>query len=134
MMIYIKTEYTNGIQYYRNRAELMKWSVCLIWESHTGMTGQDRLLRYSVFAPALCCENTLMYVLIFTALDPKERLIRQRHQLQKRLGLDVGGVLGMDSDDLFNDDDLLTKKDAVARADSNTLKLPVSQFEYNQNL
>ncbi|XP_033630416.1 TATA-binding protein-associated factor 172-like [Asterias rubens] len=60
------------------------------------------------------------------ALDPKERLIRQRHQLQKRLGLDVGGVLGMDSDDLFNDDDLLTKKDAVARADSNTLKLPTS--------
>ncbi|XP_022080347.1 TATA-binding protein-associated factor 172-like isoform X2 [Acanthaster planci] len=61
-----------------------------------------------------------------TGLDPKERLIKQRRLLQKRLGLDVGGVLGMDSEELFNDEDLLIKKEATAKADSNTLKLPTS--------
>ncbi|XP_072029618.1 TATA-binding protein-associated factor 172-like [Amphiura filiformis] len=39
-------------------------------------------------------------------LDPKERLAKQRRQLQKKLGLDVAGMVGMATDDLFNDDDL----------------------------
>ncbi|TRZ04212.1 hypothetical protein DNTS_006480, partial [Danionella cerebrum] len=38
--------------------------------------------------------------------DPKERLARQRKQLQKKLGLDMGAAIGMDTEDLFNDEDL----------------------------
>ncbi|XP_038069588.1 TATA-binding protein-associated factor 172-like isoform X2 [Patiria miniata] len=59
-------------------------------------------------------------------LDPKERLSKQRRLLQKRLGLDVGGVLGMDSEELFDDEDLLVKKETPSGADNNTLKLPTS--------
>ncbi|XP_062852263.1 TATA-binding protein-associated factor 172 [Trichomycterus rosablanca] len=39
-------------------------------------------------------------------VDPKERLARQRKLLQKKLGLDMGAAIGMDTDELFNDDDL----------------------------
>ncbi|XP_052007528.1 TATA-binding protein-associated factor 172-like isoform X3 [Xyrauchen texanus] len=38
--------------------------------------------------------------------DPKERLARQRKQLQKKLGLDIGAAIGMDTEELFNDEDL----------------------------
>uniref|UniRef100_A0A8C2H561 BTAF1 RNA polymerase II, B-TFIID transcription factor-associated n=1 Tax=Cyprinus carpio TaxID=7962 RepID=A0A8C2H561_CYPCA len=38
--------------------------------------------------------------------DPKERLARQRKQLQKKLGLDMGAAIGMDTEELFNDEDL----------------------------
>ncbi|XP_037321187.2 TATA-binding protein-associated factor 172 [Pungitius pungitius] len=39
-------------------------------------------------------------------MDPKERLARQRKLLQKKLGLDMGAALGMDTEELFNDEDL----------------------------
>lgn len=39
-------------------------------------------------------------------MDPKERLARQRKLLQKKLGLDMGAAIGMNTDDLFNDEDL----------------------------
>ncbi|XP_050390117.1 TATA-binding protein-associated factor 172 [Patella vulgata] len=40
------------------------------------------------------------------ALDDKERLSQQRQLLNKRLGLDLAGNLGIESDNLFNDEDL----------------------------
>ncbi|XP_062319885.1 TATA-binding protein-associated factor 172 [Osmerus eperlanus] len=39
-------------------------------------------------------------------VDPKERLARQRKLLQRKLGLDMGAALGMDTEELFNDEDL----------------------------
>lgn len=39
-------------------------------------------------------------------MDPKERLARQRKLLQKKLGLDMGAAIGMDTEELFNDEDL----------------------------
>ena len=39
-------------------------------------------------------------------MDPKERLARQRKLLQKKLGLDIGAAIGMDTEELFNDEDL----------------------------
>uniref|UniRef100_A0A8C5E6B9 BTAF1 RNA polymerase II, B-TFIID transcription factor-associated n=1 Tax=Gouania willdenowi TaxID=441366 RepID=A0A8C5E6B9_GOUWI len=39
-------------------------------------------------------------------MDPKERIARQRKLLQKKLGLDMGAALGMDTSELFNDEDL----------------------------
>ncbi|XP_043911576.1 TATA-binding protein-associated factor 172 [Protopterus annectens] len=38
--------------------------------------------------------------------DSKERIARQRKLLQKKLGLDMGAAIGMNTDDLFNDEDL----------------------------
>ncbi|XP_041123938.1 TATA-binding protein-associated factor 172 isoform X1 [Polyodon spathula] len=39
-------------------------------------------------------------------VDPKERLARQRKLLQKKMGLDMGAAIGMNTEDLFNDEDL----------------------------
>ena len=39
-------------------------------------------------------------------MEDKERLSQQRMLLNKRLGLDIAGTLGMDTSNLFNDDDL----------------------------
>ncbi|XP_071378280.1 TATA-binding protein-associated factor 172 isoform X1 [Centroberyx affinis] len=39
-------------------------------------------------------------------VDPKERLARQRKLLQRKLGLDMGAAIGMDTEELFNDEDL----------------------------
>uniref|UniRef100_A0A3Q1FYB1 BTAF1 RNA polymerase II, B-TFIID transcription factor-associated n=1 Tax=Acanthochromis polyacanthus TaxID=80966 RepID=A0A3Q1FYB1_9TELE len=39
-------------------------------------------------------------------MDTKERLARQRKLLQKKLGLDMGAAIGMDTEELFNDEDL----------------------------
>ncbi|TNN37598.1 TATA-binding protein-associated factor 172 [Liparis tanakae] len=39
-------------------------------------------------------------------VDPKERLARQRKLLQKKLGLDMGAAIGIDTEELFNDEDL----------------------------
>ncbi|XP_053244737.1 TATA-binding protein-associated factor 172 isoform X1 [Podarcis raffonei] len=39
-------------------------------------------------------------------VDPKERIARQRKLLQKKLGLDMGAAIGMNTEDLFNDEDL----------------------------
>ncbi|KAA0718268.1 TATA-binding protein-associated factor 172 [Triplophysa tibetana] len=50
-------------------------------------------------------------------MDPKERLARQRKQLQKKLGLDMGAAIGMDTEELFNDEDL---EDACASSTNRT--------------
>ncbi|XP_061491537.1 TATA-binding protein-associated factor 172 [Rhineura floridana] len=39
-------------------------------------------------------------------VDPKERIAQQRKLLQKKLGLDMGAAIGMNTEDLFNDEDL----------------------------
>ncbi|XP_053548913.1 TATA-binding protein-associated factor 172 [Bombina bombina] len=39
-------------------------------------------------------------------VDPKERIARQRKLLQRKLGLDMGAAIGMNTEDLFNDEDL----------------------------
>lgn len=39
-------------------------------------------------------------------VDPKERIARQRKLLQKKLGLDMGAAIGMNTEELFNDEDL----------------------------
>lgn len=39
-------------------------------------------------------------------MDPKERLAHQRKLLQKKLGLNIGAAMGMDTEELFNDEDL----------------------------
>ena len=38
-------------------------------------------------------------------MDDKEQLLQQRQQLNKRLGLDIAGGLGLDNN-LFSDEDL----------------------------
>ncbi|XP_036356640.1 TATA-binding protein-associated factor 172 [Octopus sinensis] len=43
-------------------------------------------------------------------LDDKERLIKQRQLLNKRLGLDMAGTLGIETDSIFNDEDLAQNK------------------------
>lgn len=59
-------------------------------------------------------------------MDPKERLARQRKLLQKKLGLDMGAAIGMDTEELFNDEDLdYTCTSNVNR--SQTAKGPVFQ-------
>nr|XP_054762418.1 TATA-binding protein-associated factor 172-like [Lytechinus pictus] len=55
--------------------------------------------------------------------DPKERLAKQKRLLQKKLGLDVG-LIGVETDDLFNDDDLSTFPQTPTT--SNLLKPPAS--------
>lgn len=44
--------------------------------------------------------------MVSAEIDPKERLARQRKLLQKKLGLDMGAAIGMDTEELFNDEDL----------------------------
>lgn len=39
-------------------------------------------------------------------IDPKEHLAQQRKLLQRKLGLDMGAAIGMDTEELFNDEDL----------------------------
>uniref|UniRef100_A0A8C5MZY2 B-TFIID TATA-box binding protein associated factor 1 n=1 Tax=Leptobrachium leishanense TaxID=445787 RepID=A0A8C5MZY2_9ANUR len=39
-------------------------------------------------------------------IDPKERRARQKKLLQKKLGLDMGAAIGMNTEELFNDEDL----------------------------
>ncbi|XP_062927802.1 TATA-binding protein-associated factor 172 isoform X2 [Mobula hypostoma] len=40
-------------------------------------------------------------------IDHKERIAHQRKLLQKKLGLDMGAALGMNTEELFNDEDLI---------------------------
>uniref|UniRef100_A0A3B3T3U9 BTAF1 RNA polymerase II, B-TFIID transcription factor-associated n=1 Tax=Paramormyrops kingsleyae TaxID=1676925 RepID=A0A3B3T3U9_9TELE len=47
-----------------------------------------------------------MFLILLAEVDPKERLARQRKLLQKKLGLDMGAAIGMDTEELFNDEDL----------------------------
>nr|XP_033799591.1 TATA-binding protein-associated factor 172 isoform X4 [Geotrypetes seraphini] len=39
-------------------------------------------------------------------IDAKERIAQQRKLLQKKLGLDMGAAIGLNTEDLFNDEDL----------------------------
>lgn len=39
-------------------------------------------------------------------MEDKEQLLQQRQLLNKRLGLDITGSLGIDTSNLFNDEDL----------------------------
>ncbi|KAI5617401.1 TATA-binding protein-associated factor 172, partial [Silurus asotus] len=55
-------------------------------------------------------------------VDPKERLARQRKLLQKKLGLDMGAAIGMDTEELFNDEDL----DYTCTSNVNSNKMHVS--------
>ncbi|XP_055877074.1 TATA-binding protein-associated factor 172-like [Biomphalaria glabrata] len=46
-------------------------------------------------------------------MDDRDQLSQQRQQLNKRLGLDITGQLGIDSSNLFNDDDLRMNVEAT---------------------
>lgn len=46
-------------------------------------------------------------------MDPKERLQLQKKMLQKRLGLGMAGALGMETSDLFSDEDLIVRKNST---------------------
>ncbi|CAG5127659.1 unnamed protein product [Candidula unifasciata] len=54
-------------------------------------------------------------------MDDKEQLLQQRQLLNKRLGLDIAGSLGIDSSNLFNDDDLrMTVNSALPNTNNNS--------------
>ena len=44
---------------------------------------------------------------VHIGLDQKDRLTRQKQLLNKRLGLDVAGGLGLQTEELFKEEDLL---------------------------
>jgi hypothetical protein len=50
-------------------------------------------------------------------MDPKDKVARQRQLLNKRLGLDVAGGIGLETDDLFKDEDLLEKPSELPKAE-----------------
>lgn len=64
----------------------------------------DMFLRQALSLTFLT--GPLFYFLSAAEIDPKERLARQRKLLQKKLGLDMGAAIGMDTEELFNDEDL----------------------------
>lgn len=51
-------------------------------------------------------------------LNDKEHLIKQRQLLNKRLGLDMASTLGIETDALFNDDDLAQSKTESSSIDN----------------
>ncbi|CAL1577030.1 unnamed protein product [Knipowitschia caucasica] len=64
-------------------------------------------------------------------MDPKERLSRQRKLLQKKLGLDMGAAFGMDTDELFNDEDLDNRPQSRGAAGSsarNHVPMPAAEL------
>ncbi|KAL8593219.1 hypothetical protein ACOMHN_009874 [Nucella lapillus] len=63
----------------------------------------QRVLNYGT--SLLGCEGG-QYDTVTSGMDDKEQLSQQRLLLNKRLGLDMAGSLGLDSSSLFNDDDL----------------------------
>lgn len=66
--------------------------------SHT--SSQSYILKAVLATGLISCG------LFSVEMDPKERLARQRKLLQKKLGLDMGAAIGMDTEELFNDEDL----------------------------
>ena len=46
-------------------------------------------------------------------MDEKEKLARQKQLLNKRLGLEATGQLGLGGDDLFLEEDLVVKRELV---------------------
>uniref|UniRef100_A0AAZ3QKV7 BTAF1 RNA polymerase II, B-TFIID transcription factor-associated n=1 Tax=Oncorhynchus tshawytscha TaxID=74940 RepID=A0AAZ3QKV7_ONCTS len=66
-------------------------------------------------------------------VDPKERLARQRKLLQRKLGLDMGAAIGMDTMELFNDEDLDTQYTCTPnQLMSIPFKYNFSSFQQNQ--
>uniref|UniRef100_A0A673CE02 BTAF1 RNA polymerase II, B-TFIID transcription factor-associated n=1 Tax=Sphaeramia orbicularis TaxID=375764 RepID=A0A673CE02_9TELE len=61
-------------------------------------------------------------------MDPKERLSRQRKLLQKKLGLDMGAAIGMDTEELFNDEDLDYTCQSIGPKPHGTAELIDSEF------
>ncbi|XP_045771755.1 TATA-binding protein-associated factor 172 isoform X2 [Maniola jurtina] len=59
------------------------------------------------------------------AIDMKERLVKQRQQLNSRLGLDVAASLGMDMSAVYSNDDLLPLK---APTKSEVTRRPVQEL------
>lgn len=59
-------------------------------------------------------------------MDDKEQLLQQRQILNKRLGLDAAGALGVDSNALFDDNDLCYNQSALASSNNNNSKVRVS--------
>ncbi|CAH1273032.1 BTAF1 [Branchiostoma lanceolatum] len=50
------------------------------------------------------------------AMDPKERLAHQKRQIHKRLGLDVAGAVGVDTQQFFQDEDLVMRPELNSHA------------------
>eukprot|EP00058_Branchiostoma_floridae_P013865 XP_002599353.1 hypothetical protein BRAFLDRAFT_64294 [Branchiostoma floridae] len=50
------------------------------------------------------------------AMDPKERLVYQKKQIHKRLGLDVAGAVGVDTQQFFQDEDLVMRPELNSHA------------------
>ncbi|XP_078611730.1 TATA-binding protein-associated factor 172-like isoform X3 [Branchiostoma floridae x Branchiostoma japonicum] len=50
------------------------------------------------------------------AMDPKERLAYQKKQIHKRLGLDVAGTVGVDTQQFFQDEDLVMRPELNSHA------------------
>ena len=68
-------------------------------------------------------------------IDQKERLTRQKQLLNKRLGLDVAGGLGLQSEELFKEEDLLVAQPAYqADMDRQQVGLSVSAYLSLPNL
>ena len=63
----------------------------------------------------------LNYPIIVLGLDEKEVLARQKQNLNKKLGLDVAGGLGIQSDDLFREEDLVMKRETKHELQSQVL-------------
>ncbi|XP_012935979.1 TATA-binding protein-associated factor 172 [Aplysia californica] len=55
-------------------------------------------------------------------MEDKEQLLQQRQLLNKRLGLDIAGSLGLDSSNLFNDEDLCLNIDPTMQPTNNNSK------------
>ena len=62
-------------------------------------------------------------------LDQKDRLTRQKQLLNKRLGLDVAGGLGIQSEELFREEDLLVAQPAY-HADRDRQQVSLSRCNF----
>ncbi|XP_046551692.1 LOW QUALITY PROTEIN: TATA-binding protein-associated factor 172-like [Haliotis rubra] len=68
------------------------------------------------------------------ALGDQESLIRQRQLLNKRLGLDIAGNLGIDTDNIFNDEDLMAAQSNGQSSSKNICSQPVAEIVKQQLL
>ena len=60
-------------------------------------------------------------VIPLSGLDEKDKLSRQKQLLNKRLGLDVAGGLGVCADDLYQEEDLVIKREIDTLADQQVI-------------
>ncbi|XP_071815312.1 TATA-binding protein-associated factor 172-like [Apostichopus japonicus] len=89
-----------------DRLEFSKFNVAKVMENGTSLLGSA---------------GTEYEQDLDTGMDPKERLQTQKKMLQKRLGLGMAGALGMETNDLFNDDDLLVRKTSTEQKTQSNL-------------